>query len=125
MNPGGLPKNSKNVNKRGCMQRFTIERSNRLSAGRRHSDNLVHAQSVPSLPATSDCPRPFAHVVGRLGAHFPSLGLLLTVSLSPRTARHSNHLEWVEPESVVAPPPLASDGGESNFNCAAACRTAC
>ena len=31
VNPGGLLKNSKKVNGRGCMQRFTIERSNPLS----------------------------------------------------------------------------------------------
>ena len=31
MNPGGLPKNSKKVNERGCMQRFMIERSNPLT----------------------------------------------------------------------------------------------
>ena len=29
-NPGGLPKNSKKVNKRGCKQRFAIERGNPL-----------------------------------------------------------------------------------------------
>ena len=32
VNPGGLPKNSKKVNKRGCMQRFTIERGDPLFA---------------------------------------------------------------------------------------------
>ena len=31
MDPGGLPKNSKKVNERGCMQRFMIERGNPLS----------------------------------------------------------------------------------------------
>ena len=31
VNPGGLPKNSKKVNERGCMQRFMIERGNPLS----------------------------------------------------------------------------------------------
>ena len=31
VNPGGLPKNSKKVNERGCMQRLTIERCNPLS----------------------------------------------------------------------------------------------
>ena len=31
MDPGGLPENSKKVNERGCMQRFTIERGNPLS----------------------------------------------------------------------------------------------
>ena len=31
VNLGGLPKNSKKVNTRGCMQRFTIERGNPLS----------------------------------------------------------------------------------------------
>ena len=30
MNPGGLPKNSKKVNERGCMQRFAIEGGNPL-----------------------------------------------------------------------------------------------
>ena len=30
MNPGGLPKNSKKVNKRGCRQRFAIERGKPL-----------------------------------------------------------------------------------------------
>ena len=30
MDPGGLPKNSKKVDERGCMQRFMIERSNPL-----------------------------------------------------------------------------------------------
>ena len=30
VNPGGLPENSKKVNKRGCMQRFKIERGNPL-----------------------------------------------------------------------------------------------
>ena len=29
-NPGGLPKKSKKVNKRGCKQRFAVERSNPL-----------------------------------------------------------------------------------------------
>ena len=29
-NPGGLPKNSKKVNKKGCKQRFAIERGNPL-----------------------------------------------------------------------------------------------
>ena len=31
MDPGGLPKNSKKVNERGCMQRCMIERGNPLS----------------------------------------------------------------------------------------------
>ena len=31
VDPGGLLKNSKKVNERGCMQRFTIERGNPLS----------------------------------------------------------------------------------------------
>ena len=32
MDPGGLPKNSKKVNERGCTQRFMIERCSPLSA---------------------------------------------------------------------------------------------
>ena len=31
MDPGGLPKNSKKVNERGCMQTFMTERGNPLS----------------------------------------------------------------------------------------------
>ena len=32
VDPGGLPKNSKKVNKKGCMQRLKVERGNPLSA---------------------------------------------------------------------------------------------
>ena len=48
MDPGGLPKKSKKVNERGCMQRFKKVRGNPLSTDlwRKPQTNDIHEYSI-------------------------------------------------------------------------------
>ena len=46
VDPGGLPKNSKKVNERGCMQKFTIERGSPLSLAKTSDEWLSRIYSI-------------------------------------------------------------------------------